>query len=155
MRINIRPIKTEDIIAVSEIICSTLRNVNKKDYTEEEIDRLVSIFQPEEIKKLIYKRFIFVAENEKEILGTASLGLFGKKEDNNWTVYTVFVKPKLHKLGIGKMLMDRVEDLARQKGVDKLTVPSSITAFSFYKKLGYEQVEYIENNKVYIMTKKI
>lgn len=78
-----------------------------------------------------------------------------EKEDNNWTVYTVFVKAKLHKLGIGKMLMDRVEGLAREKGIKKLTVPSSITAFSFYKKLGYEQIDYIESNKVYIMTKEI
>ncbi len=53
------------------------------------------------------------------------------------------------------MLMSRVEDLAREKGIKKLTVPSSITAFSFYEKLGYEQIDYIENKKVYIMTKKI
>jgi len=54
-------------------------------------------------------------------------------------VGSVFVRPDLHGKGIGKMLMDRVERVARQEGVEVLKAYSSLAAINFYRHLGYEQ----------------
>ncbi len=49
--------------------------------------------------------------------------------------------------------MEEIEKLARSMGVSELTVPSGITACDFYKKLGYNEVEYLEDKKIHLMKK--
>lgn len=51
--------------------------------------------------------------------------------------------------------MDEIEELARGKGISELTVPSGITACDFYKKLGYSEVEYLEDKKIHLMKKRV
>lgn len=62
-------------------------------------------------------------------MGTASL--------DGRVVRTVFVSPSNQRQGIGRKLMEAVERVARDEGVNVLSVPSSVTAEAFYTGLGY------------------
>ncbi|MFC0558122.1 GNAT family N-acetyltransferase [Halalkalibacter alkalisediminis] len=42
--------------------------------------------------------------------------------------------------GVGRLLMDKIEEAAQQKGASKTKLNAQIQAETFYKKLGYETV---------------
>jgi GNAT superfamily N-acetyltransferase len=137
MEIQIRQFKSSDKKDISSIIRENFLTVNIKDYSKEEMTKYTDHFSEEKVLELSKTRDILVAVNQEKIIGTASIGLFGPPEDNNWTVFTVFIKTTHHSSGIGRKLMYEIEKLAKIKSIKKLTVPSSITALNFYKKIGY------------------
>jgi len=151
--IRVREIGSEDVGIVSEIICRNLIDVNSRDYTAEEINRYVEHFTSETVMKLAEEREMLVAESVDGIVGTASLGTFGEGEDKEWTVFTVFVKTDYHGRGIGRVLMDEIEELAKSRGINELTVPAGLTAYDFYKKQGYKEKSYLEDEKIHLMKK--
>ena len=130
---NIRKFKEGDAIGVSNIIKKCLVEVNSKDYSKKVISFMCSYFTPALIIKTSKKMLIFVAVDNKHVLGTASL----KKNE----ISTIFVDPKVHGRGVGKNLMKRVESEANKNGFKSIKLFSSITAIKFYKKLGYYKVK--------------
>lgn len=58
--------------------------------------------------------------------------------------YTNFVRIDRHQQGLGKILMQHIEDIARQQGKNRLNLRASVSAVVFYQKLGYAIVEEIE-----------
>ena len=49
-----------------------------------------------------------------------------------------YVLPEKGRAGIGRMIVIELESIARAEGAPFLVVDSSLTAFPFYKALGYE-----------------
>ena len=83
-------------------------------------------------------------------MGTANL--------NGNVLSTIFVNPKYHGKGIGTKLIEFLEKKLRKKGHTSAVIPSSITAYSFYKQLGYKKIKTkITKNfgKVLIMEKEL
>ena len=79
---------------------------------------------------------MFVAEADGRIVGTASLAKFKRipDADEEYACLTVFVLPESHGKGIERILMERVEEAARVRGVQVLRVPASLNALQFYRK---------------------
>ena len=70
----------------------------------------------------------------------------------------MFVDIAHHKQGIGKMLIQKIENFAKEMKFKKLVVPASITACEFYHKLGYEYKDgkkELNEYKMYIMIKNL
>ncbi len=109
-----------------------LKEVNSRDYTPSQIERLCGEFTPGKVRERFGERLSFVAVQE-EVVGTATL-----KEDE---LGSVFVYPDLHGGGVGKLLVTHVEEVARGRGLEALRAYSSLTALDFYLHLGYEAVE--------------
>ena len=148
--IRIRKFKKEDAKKVSSLIKKTLIEVNSKDYPQKVIQFLCRNNAP---KKLIQKssnRLIYVAVEDEQILGTVSL-----KDD---TILGLFVNPRFHSLDIGTNLMKYVETVANKEGFKSVCLPSSITAYGFYEKIGYKKVRDVyskEYGKVIVMEKSL
>jgi GNAT superfamily N-acetyltransferase len=128
----IRPARREDAAGISRVIISALRETNAKDYSEAVIARVEPSFSPTAVLDLLERRLVFVATKGDDIIGTASL--------DGRVVRTVFIKPECQSRGIGRALMAQVEQVAIEKGVAVLAVPSSVTAESFYAKLGFNAI---------------
>jgi N-acetylglutamate synthase-like GNAT family acetyltransferase len=132
MECLIRPALQNDAGDISALISRTLHETTAKDYTKEIIERIERNFSPSAIIQLIDKRTFFVATVNDRVVGTASL--------DGAVVRTVFVSPDVQGEGIGKRLMAQIERTARESGISVLTVPSSITAESFYAQNGFQHV---------------
>jgi predicted N-acetyltransferase YhbS len=132
MECTIRPALEDDAAHISAVIVRALRETNAKDYTNEIIERIERSFSPDAARQLIGQRTVFVATIRSRIVGTASL-------DGN-VVRTVFVAPDVQARGIGKLLMAEIERTAHARNVAALTVPSSVTAETFYARLGFKAV---------------
>jgi predicted N-acetyltransferase YhbS len=137
--VKIRKFKKGDEKEVSDIIRRCLKEVNSKDYPKKAITSLCNFFTPSLIIKNSKDRTIFVAVENGEIVGTASL-----KDD---MAFTIFVNPDIHGKGIGSNLMDKVEDLAKQNGYKTIRVPSGLTSLDFYKKREYKKVKVVHSKE--------
>ncbi len=151
---KIREFREEDAEEVSDLVISALREVNSRDYPDEVIEMLAGGNSPEKILGKAEKRLVLVAEEDGEVVGTASL-----KRDGG--VQSVFVRLDRAGEGIGSALMKRVEEEARERGVEELVVPASLTAVDFYRKLGFRKSgEKLAENKgvsfwIVVMKKKL
>ena len=59
-----------------------------------------------------------------------------------WILYDLFVAPSARNLGVGRRLMDRATQLAKETGADALileTAADNHTAQRLYEKLGYKR----------------
>lgn len=144
---------------ISEIVLQNLYKININDYSREYIDRVASHFTKDEIEKNFPQRIkCFIALKDDEVVGTASIHKFYDNEPNTYVVLTVFVKIANHKQGIGKLLIETVEEYAKGIGGKKLKVPASAFGLEFYKKLGYDFVNgepQLNEDKEYIMIKNL
>ena len=127
----IRLIQERDLQRVSALIQNTLLVSNLADYDLEIIGNLQDAFKTDQLRALAGKRRIYLFEEDGALLGTIGL------EDDK--VYNFFVSPERQGSGVGGQLLDFVENLARAEGLRKITVDSSLTAVSFYRRKGYRQ----------------
>ncbi|MBR0835368.1 GNAT family N-acetyltransferase [Bradyrhizobium manausense] len=132
MDCTIRPALADDAADISAVILRALRETNAKDYTDEIIARVEQSFGRDAVRALITKRTVFVASIGGSVVGTASL--------DGSVVRTVFVAPDVQARGIGRLLMAEIERIARERNIAVLTVPSSVTAETFYARLGFKAV---------------
>jgi len=125
----IRDATPDDAGRISTIIISALRQTNARDYPAHIIAQVEHSFSPSAVLGLLAQRQVFVATLEGEVMATASL--------DRDTVRSVFVHPSSQGTGLGRQLMQCVEAKAAAAGVQRLRVPSSITAEGFYSALGF------------------
>jgi len=149
MECTIRPALEDDADEISAVILRALRETNAKDYTTEIIERVEHSFNPRAVRELIGKRTVLVATIGNCVVGTASL-------DGN-VVRSVFVAPDVQARGIGKLLMAEIESTARERNILKLAVPSSVTAETFYARLGFRAVRdsYYGDERTIIMERSL
>lgn len=81
----------------------------------------------------------FVVKEGREIIGCAGLEVHGKVGLLN----SFAVKKEQQGQGLGKTLINRMFDLARNKGLKKIYL-LTIEASQYFSKFGFEQVEWDE-----------
>ncbi len=144
---------------LSKIILSNMYKINIKDHGKDVIDKISKDFTEDEIKKKFPNRIkCLVALKDNEVVGTASIDRYrGDKTGKKYIVLTVFVKMENHHQGIGRKLIENIEDIAINIGCKELIVPASVYACEFYRKFGFDYLDgkKIKNeDKEYILTKK-
>ncbi|PZN97848.1 MAG: GNAT family N-acetyltransferase [Hyphomicrobiales bacterium] len=145
----IRQATKDDAPAISAVVIKTLRETNVKFYTADMIDAVATNFSVDQVEARMAERVVFVATIAGNVVGTASL--------HQGTVRTVFVLPDRQGRRIGSTLMARILDVAREQGLDSLTVPSAINAESFYQKLGFVYLsdKFEGSERIIIMRKEL
>jgi N-acetylglutamate synthase-like GNAT family acetyltransferase len=125
----IRPFAEEDAGAVSELIIENLEKVNVMVYGASTVKKLAKQYTPAHILKYAGKGSMFVAVSAAGLVGTITL-----EEER---VRNLFVRVDCQGHGIGEKLVGFIEELARQKGLEKLTLQADLSAAEFYSRLGY------------------
>ncbi|WP_447751191.1 GNAT family N-acetyltransferase [Pseudomonas nicosulfuronedens] len=129
MELTIRQARSDDAKAISRVIVAAVRESNGQDYPASVIASVVAHFTPERVIEQLKQRLVFVAVVSDKIAGTGAL-------DGN-AVRSLFIAPQQQRKGIGQALMSRIEITALERGIGALLVPASLTAESFYARLGY------------------
>ncbi|WP_105616120.1 GNAT family N-acetyltransferase [Vallitalea okinawensis] len=137
--ISIRPYEKSDAIKVSHIIRDNLIKVNSKDYPETVINYMTKLYTPEYVTLLSEDRDMYVAYEENVVVGTVSL--------EGDTLYALFVDVKYHGRGVGRKLLEFIENIASSNGIKTVQLPASLTAYQFYQKYGYIPVQEIESEE--------
>ncbi|MCH5316736.1 MAG: GNAT family N-acetyltransferase [Eubacterium sp.] len=151
----IRRFKNEDSVELSEVIAKTLRTTNSKDYSPEFIEKEILFFTPKKlIERATWVHFYVVCEDEK-IIGCGGIGAYWGKEDES-SLFTIFVLPEYQGKGIGRKIIETLEQDEYFLRAKRIEIPASITAVEFYKKMGYRYkngVDTVDDEQLYRLEK--
>jgi GNAT superfamily N-acetyltransferase len=138
-----------DAEEISRVIVRALRETNGRDYPAHVITAIAENFSPQRVREKLASRRAYVAVVDGTVVGTGSL--------DGRVIRSVYVEPTYQGKGIGTQLMYVLEGLAREQGESNLSVPSSITAEGFYRKLGFVFVrdEFHGDERTIVMKKDI
>lgn len=132
----IRKFQEEDADEVSTLIIKTLRTTNIKDYSEEYIENDVKMFTPEGVKQRAGWTHFYVICDHDAIVGCGSIGPYWGKEDES-SLFNIFVLPEYQGKGVGRKIIETLENDEFFLRAKRVEIPASITACEFYKKMGY------------------
>lgn len=134
---RVRRFEITDAEEVSALMVTTLRTTNIKDYSAEYIENDVNALQPNNIlERASWMHFYVVCDDEK-IVGCGAIGPYWGKE-NESSLFTIFVLPEYQGKGIGRTIIETLEQDEYFLRAKRVEIPASITGTPFYRKMGYD-----------------
>jgi N-acetylglutamate synthase-like GNAT family acetyltransferase len=130
---KLRKFKKSDAKRCSEIIYACV-DISKKT-TIKDKEFLKRIYSSIKIEKLPEKSDYFVIEKNKKIIGQGRL--------HKYKIATVYFDPKFHRKGGGKMILEKLEALARKRKINIIWLDSLLQSIGFYEKCGFKKVKRI------------
>ncbi len=124
-----------DAKALWDIHFYTIRNINIRDYSQEQVEA----WAPEYLDLSLWKNRMkvlspFVAEIDGVIVGYTDL-------QSDGLIDHFFCHYKYQGQGVGKALMNCILETGKQRGIKRFYSEVSITARPFYEHFGFEVVK--------------
>lgn len=153
--IIIRKYDERDLDEVLNLIHRNSLEINARDYGLEFMKKFVDICDANWFRKRASFCHMYVAEENGRIVGVGGISsYFGSLTES--IILNVFVLPECHGMGIGRKIVQTLENDEYGVRANRIEVPASITAKNFYYKLGYgfkDGVEKLDEEKHYRMEK--
>ncbi len=133
----IRKFQPQDSDEVSALIAETLRTTNIKDYSSNYIENTINALQPQNLLRRSEWTHFYVVCDDNRIVGCGAIGPYWNKKDES-SLFTIFVLPEYQGKGIGRLIIQTLEQDEFFIKAKRVEIPASITATPFYRKMGYE-----------------
>lgn len=150
-----REYKNTDLHAVMDLFYVTVHEVNKNDYSEEQLDAIAPKDANEyHWEKSLEKNHTIVVEEDDKLIAFGNIGKTGYLD-------RLYVHPDHLRKGIASKLVEELEEYAKKHGSHVINVTSSITSKAFFESKGYAVIEEQINERRgerllrYLMEKKI
>jgi putative acetyltransferase len=135
MPVTIREMQPEDARRFLEIHHAAVRGLAARDYPASVVDVWARPITDEAIARFLANRdreVRLIAEIDGEPVGIGAIVVHQSE------LRACYVAPDAARRGVGSAIVAKIEDIAREHGLDHLELESSITAEPFYAALGYE-----------------
>ena len=150
-----REYKNTDLHAVMDLFYVTVHEVNKNDYSEEQLDAIAPKDANEyHWEKSLEKNHTIVVEEDDKLIAFGNIGKTGYLD-------RLYVHPDYLRKRIASKLVEDLETYAKKHGSHVINVTSSITSKAFFESKGYAVIEEQINERRgerllrYLMEKKI
>lgn len=150
-----REYKNTDLHAVMDLFYVTVHEINKNDYSEEQLDAIAPKDANEyHWEKSLEKNHTIVVEEDDKLIAFGNIGKTGYLD-------RLYVHPDYLRKGIASKLVEELEEYAKKHGSHVINVTSSITSKAFFESKGYAVIEEQINERRgerllrYLMEKKI
>jgi len=127
---GLRPFLPDDLEALIEIYQASVMELADEDYSEAQREAWADMADDEGFGKRLAESLTLLATMEGSAVGFISL-------KNNEHVDFLYVHPAVARQGVGAMLYEAIEKLARARGATHLTVDASDTARPFFEQRGF------------------
>ena len=135
--IRVRRFKEEDAEEVRNLIVRNFLEANSKDYGISAMEKLAKVYDVRKVLNIARYAHMYVFEWNDKIVGTGSISSFwGSKTES--ILLTIFVLPEFHGKGIGRKIINTLEQDKLFVRANRIEIPASITATEFYRKFGYD-----------------
>ena len=127
----VRPATLDDANAICDVHVRSIRALCANDYTQQQIESWTRFKAADNYRRGMTERgeVIFVAEIGGKIVGFSSL----EKDE----ITSVYVVPEGVGRGAGRALVEAAESHARDQGIAKIRLRSTLTSIGFYLHTGY------------------
>jgi putative acetyltransferase len=143
LQIVVREMRSADARAFLEVHHAAVRGTAVVDYPPKVIEAWapmpVTEAAAERVRENPENEYRLIAEMDGQVVGIGALALESSE------LRACYVAPAAGRRGVGSALVHEIERAARERGLSRLQLDSSITAEAFYRKLGYEVHERTEH----------
>lgn len=140
---RLREFLETDLFAVKSLVHRTIAACYPGHYCMEAVRFFANYHNEQAILRDAREGCTLVLEKAGRILGTGTL--VGDE------IKRVFVDPGLQKHGLGRLIMQRLEEKAASLGIGAIRLDASLPAKAFYDSLGYATIEgaflHVENGR--------
>jgi putative acetyltransferase len=141
MQINVRLIGKTDNAVLAKIVRQVMEefgvNLPNTVYTDPTTDNLFELFQKD---KAVYN----VAEVDGKVVGGSGIYPTAGLPDDVCELVKMWLLPEARGLGLGKMLIEKCLQQAKDLGFDKVyleSMPELKQALNMYEKFGFEYLD--------------
>jgi GNAT superfamily N-acetyltransferase len=135
--LQVRRFKEDDATKVRNLIVRNFIEVNSKDYGIAAMEKLAGVYDVDKVLNIASYAHMYVFEWNGKTVGTGAISSFwGSKAES--ILLTIFVLPKFHGKGIGRKIINTLEQDEFYMRATRIEIPASITATEFYRKFGYD-----------------
>jgi putative acetyltransferase len=132
---KLRKFKIGDEKYLSKLHEETIRNINSKDYSVEQIETWPSILNNySNFLETLKNNICYVIELNKNIVGFGDMSYSGE-------IYRLYTSKDFQGLGIASKILNKLEQEAKKLKIKNITLESSLTAKTFYESKGYVIIE--------------
>lgn len=132
----IRKAISTDAKKISYLIFRNAEKVFENNYTKAQIEMWKKKNTPQQIRNSLARREIFCAFEKNLLIGTIGI--------QNNEVVGLYVSHSKRKKGMGRKLLEHLEEYAKEKNIRELFLTSTPSAENFYKTNGYKALDYVE-----------
>jgi N-acetylglutamate synthase-like GNAT family acetyltransferase len=132
MQVIIRPGTDHELSQVLKLQERSIRAFYGQFHTSGQVAELV---KTQKVGVCDRKGFWVVAEADGAIIGFASMA------HDCCSISAVYVDPNWMKRGVGKQLVQSLENIARENSCSSLSVTADLNTSGFYQKLGFKVVK--------------
>lgn len=146
MKIRIRRAKDDDLDAILTLYHNTVKVINSKHYTEEQIEAwLEDEKRADKFLKKIKEQLFYVCTDEiGELLGFSSITKTGYLD-------LLYASPGVQRQGVGSLLLEQMIIASKIYKFKQIDADVSITAIPFFQSQGFEVIkeqEKVRNNVI-------
>lgn len=132
----IRVFEETDGKETAELLKRNFLEINSQDYSIEQMATLVDQYTPEKLIEQAKIGHTYTAEIGDTIVGTATIcPYYGSTTES--IILSFFILPEFQRKGIGHQLMKQLEEDPLYSQAERIEIPSSRSATSFYKRFGF------------------
>ncbi|KZU08012.1 MULTISPECIES: GNAT family N-acetyltransferase [Lactobacillaceae] len=130
--------KDSDAEEVANLVKETMLTTNIKDYSNKYLENDLEHLTAQDFKERAeyFHCYVFVDDTLNKIIAVGSIGPYWGKQDES-SLFNIFVSPEFQGQGIGKQLIQVLEQDEYFKRAKRIEIPASITGLGFYQKMGY------------------
>lgn len=152
---EIRLFNQNDAMETAQMIAETLRVSNSKDYSSKYIKANISSHSADILIARASEGHMYVVCDGSKIIGCGAIaGYWGSVTES--ILLTIFVLPNYQNKGIGRKIIETLEQDEYFLRAKRIEIPASITAVGFYRKMGYSYkngIAGIDEEQVYRLEK--
>ena len=155
LEMEIRRFKQEDATELSNVISETIKISNSKDYPPKYVEVNLLSHSPEALIERAKNSHMYVVCDNLKIIGCGAIAEFWGSNTES-ILLTIFVLPDYQGKGVGRKIIETLEKDEYFTRANRIEIPASITAVEFYKKMGYDYkngIEELENGVLYRLEK--
>lgn len=134
--IKVRRYIDGDESAICQVVKKDVLAENIKDYSKEAIEHLIESHNEELIRRRAKAFHVYVLTDEEKIIGVGMIGPYWDSLTES-SFFTIFIDPDYKGQGLGRKIIETLEQDEYYLRADRVEIPASITAVEFYKHFGY------------------
>lgn len=134
--ISVRKFISGDEFEISKIIEKDIIKENIKDYSQKDIKELIKRLNSDFIKQRAEKFHCYVVIDDKKIIGIGMIGPYWDSKTES-SFFTIFIDPEYKGKGIGRKIIETLENDVYYKIANRVEMPASITGLEFYRHFGF------------------